>query len=94
MASFLWAGFNCLKDRATLRKQFTFLPLSSQKFLYSFYQPGKDERLSQPWSYPLVLNTGPLDYESSALTTRPLVTLFLRIYKNKNSLAFIKEQFQ
>ena len=40
--------------------------------IYSFYQPQKDERLSQPWSHPVVLNTGPLDWESSALTTRPL----------------------
>ena len=39
---------------------------------YSFYQPRKDERLSQPWSHPVVLNTGPstLDWESSVLTTR------------------------
>ena len=26
-----------------------------------------------PWSYPVVLNTAPLDWESSALTTRPLL---------------------
>ena len=35
------------------------------------YQPRKDERLSRPWSHPVVLNMGPLDWESSALTTRP-----------------------
>ena len=40
---------------------------------YSFYRPRKDERLSRPWSHPVVLNTGPLDWESSALTTRPLL---------------------
>ena len=28
----------------------------------------KDERLSRPWSHTVVLNTGPLDWESSALT--------------------------
>ena len=52
-----------------------FLPFSSQKFLvpYSFYWPWKDERLSRPWSHPVVLNTGLLDWESSALTTRPLL---------------------
>ena len=38
---------------------------------YSFYRPREDERLSQPWSHPVVLNTGPLDWESSALTARP-----------------------
>ena len=31
---FLWMGFNCLKARATLRGQFSYLlPLSSQKLL-------------------------------------------------------------
>ena len=34
---------------------------------------GKDERLSRRWSHPVVLNTGGLDQESSALTTRPLL---------------------
>ena len=46
-----------------------FLPLSSQIFWYSLYQPQKDERLSRPWSHPVVLNTRLLDWESSALTT-------------------------
>ena len=49
-----------------------FLPLSSQIFWYSLYRPRKDERLSRPWSHPMVLNTGLLDWESSALTTTPL----------------------
>ena len=31
--SFLWMGFSCFKTRATLRRQFTFITLSSQKFL-------------------------------------------------------------
>ena len=59
--------------RATLRRQFTFYHLVPRSSWYSFYQPWKDERLSQPWSHPVVLNTGPLDWESSALTTRPLL---------------------
>ena len=50
-----------------------FLPFSSQKLLYSFYQPRKDDRLSRPWSHPVVLNTGSLDWESSTLTNRPLL---------------------
>ena len=29
--------------------------------------------MSRPWSHPVVLNKGPLDWESSALTTRPLL---------------------
>ena len=38
---------------------------------YSFYRPQKDERLSQTWSQPVVLNMGPLDCKSSTLTARP-----------------------
>ena len=33
-----------------------------------FIDLGKDERLSRPWSHQVVLNTGPLHWESSALT--------------------------
>ena len=50
-----------------------FLPLSSQKFLVLFYQPQKYERLSQPCTHPVVFNTGNLDWQSSALTTWPLM---------------------
>ena len=35
--------------------------------IYSFYQPRKDEMLSQPWSHPVVLTMGHLDWESSTL---------------------------
>ena len=59
--------------RATTRSQFTFYHLGPRNFWYSFDRPRKDERLSRPWSHPAVLNTGPLDGESSALTTRPLL---------------------
>ena len=44
-----------------------FLPLSSQKLLVLM-----DEKLNRARSHPVVLNTGPLDLESSALTARPL----------------------
>ena len=58
--------------RATTRRQFTFyhsVPRSLPTF--SLDQPWKDEKLSQPWSHRVVLNLGPLDWESSALTTTP-----------------------
>ena len=35
----------------------------------------KDERLIQPWHHPVVLRTGTLEWESRALTTRPLKDL-------------------
>ena len=62
-----------LKGKATSRRQFTFFFYVPRNSYYSFYRPWKDERLSQSWSHPMVLNTGPLDWESSALTTRPLL---------------------
>ena len=34
-------------------------------------------RMSRFWSQPVVLNTGPLDGESSALTTRPMLKIQL-----------------
>ena len=68
---FLWMGFNCLKATATSRRQFTFYHSVPRNSWYSFYQPRKDERLSRRWSHPVVLNTGLLDWESRALTTRP-----------------------
>ena len=50
-----------------------FLPLSPRKSCYSFDWPWKDERLSWPCSHSVVLNEGPLDWESSTLTTRSLL---------------------
>ena len=72
---FLWIGFNCLKARATSRRQFTFYHKVPRNPWYSFYRSWKDQRLYQPWSYPVVLNMGPLDWESSTLTTRPLLII-------------------
>ena len=58
---FLWMGFNYLKPSVTSRRQYTFYHKVPRYSWYSFYQPRKDERLSQPSSHPVVLNTGPLD---------------------------------
>ena len=70
---FLWMGFNCLKVTATSRTQFTFYHQVPRNSWYLFYHPQKDERLSQSWSHPVVLNTVLLDWESTGLTTRPLL---------------------
>ena len=82
----LWMGFNCLKATVTLRRQFTFYHSVPRHSWYSFYWPPKDERLSQPWSYSMVLNTGLLDWESSALTTSPhiILTLAMEVYPSTN----------
>ena len=37
------------------------LPQGYSHFEEAVYQPRKDERLSRPWSHPVVLITGPLD---------------------------------
>ena len=66
----IWMGFNCLKARATLGKQFIFYHYVSTNSWYSLYRPQKDKRLSWSWSYPVVLNTGPLGWESSTLIRR------------------------
>ena len=55
---------------ATSRRQFTFYHQVPRKSWYSFDLHRKDERLSRCWSHPVVMNTRPLDWESSALTTR------------------------
>ena len=58
---FLWMGFNCLKATVISRRQFNFYHSVPRNSWYSFYRVRKDERLSRPWSHPVVLNTGPLD---------------------------------
>ena len=50
--------------RATTRTQFTFYHLVPRNSWHPFDRTLKDERLSRPWSHPVVLNTGPLDWES------------------------------
>ena len=58
---FLWMGSNCLKARATQRRQFTFYHYVPRNSWYLFYQHWNYERLSRPWSHPAVLNKGLLD---------------------------------
>ena len=73
---FLWMGFNYLKATVTSRRKFTFYHSVSRNTWYSFFRARKDERLSRPWSHPVVSSTGPLDWQSSALTTRPWLPFF------------------
>ena len=63
------AGVQTLLAHATTRRQFTFYHYVPGRSWYSFDRHQKDERLSRPWSHPVVLNQGPLDWESCALTT-------------------------
>ena len=58
--------------RVITRRQITSDHLIPSNSWYSFEQPQKDERLTRPWSHSVVLNTGSLDWESSALNTKSL----------------------
>ena len=91
---FLWMEFNYLKATATSRRQFTFYHSVPRTSWYSFYQPLKDERLSQPWSHPVALNMGSLDWESSTLTTRPLLHKLLEDFMKKNCEKQIRKHFE
>ena len=72
----------CQGYRATTRRHFTFYHSVPSNSWYSAGQPGKDERLSWPWGDQVVLNPGPLDLESSNLTTSPCqITLTSISYK-------------
>ena len=72
---FSWMDFNCLKAKKSLRGQFTCHHLVPSSTWNSFHKSPKDGRLSQPWSHWVVLNLGFLDWQSTVLTTRPLLPL-------------------
>ena len=59
-----------------------FLPLSFQDFVV-FNRHREDEKMSQSLIHPLGLNLGPLDLESSALSTRPLLYCSIMSPKSK-----------
>ena len=66
---------------------------------YSLDRPRKDERLSRYWSLPVVLNIGLLDWEYSALTTRPTTLnpsrhLFAKFYIDFPRKIFQKPFFE
>ena len=62
-----------------------FLPLSSQKFLALILLNSEGWK-GWPWIHPVVLNMGPLDWESNALTTRPANYSKKFVWKVKISL--------
>ena len=60
-----------------------FLPLSPQKFLAQ-----KDERLSRPWSHPVVLNMGPGN--SFMYPINPFVFKFRLKHPYKKAIAEVR----
>ena len=81
---FLWMGFNCLKANSHFEEAVYFLPFSSQKFSGAHFI---DLRWLKGWvdlgATQMVLNTGPLDWESITLTTRPK---FLKKYSQSRKI--------
>ena len=70
-----------------------FLPLISQKFLRLIFSTSEGWKAESTLEPPVVLNTGPLDWQSSALTTRPNTYITNWITGNRklsNCLNFIK----
>ena len=79
--------------RTTTRRHFTFYHLIPRNSLYSFAGPRKDEMLSRPWRHPVLLNMGPLDWESGALTTMPLLHYSQNFDKLAKKLQIILEKY-
>ena len=73
MNYFFGQGSMCQGYRATAIRHFTFDHWVSRSSWHSFDRARKDERLSRPWRHLLVMNPSPLDWESSALITRPVL---------------------
>ena len=78
--NFLWIGFNCLKAREPLqRDSLLFAMVSLRTFWYSYDRTQNDERLSRPWGQLMHFNQSPLDWESSAQTTRRLLCILAHL---------------
>ena len=66
-------GFNSLKATEPLQSDSLLLLFTTQFPGFPGTHLIDLGRLSQPWSHQVVLNLGPLNWESSALTTRSLI---------------------
>ena len=75
----LWMEFHCLKATD---------PVWGGSLLFTTESPGVV--LSQPWSHPVVLNWGSLDWKSSTLNTRPLKDYMqIKLFKNEQLAALL-----
>ena len=69
--TFFWMGFNCLNATGSLQGDSLLLTSKSPGSPGTHLIEKMDGRLSWLWSHTMVLNLGRLEWESSALTTRP-----------------------
>ena len=79
-SSFLLIGFNCIKATEPLRgDSLFFYPSVPRSSWYLISQFRKNKRLRWPWSHPVVLNSGFLNWESrSTLTTRIIGKMYVK----------------
>ena len=70
---FLWMGF-----RATTRRMLTFYPSVPRSSWHSIDQPRKDERLSWPWSQPVVFSPKLNIFSSEKFTTSKIFVVTVR----------------
>ena len=83
MVPFLWVRFNYV-IQSHCEETVYFLPQVLRNSCYSFDESWKDKRLIQTWSHRFVSNLGPLDQESSTLTTRLLSAVLLEFPSDSN----------
>ena len=67
----------------------TFYHLVPRSIWHSFHQPRNNERLSQSWSYSVVFNPRLLDWESSTLTTRSLLQIWIQKFSVRTLIIYL-----
>ena len=77
MASFNGQGSTASRLQSHNKKTVYFLPLSPQKFLVLIWSTLEGWKTDLTLSCLLVFNPGPLDWENSTITTRPLLLKIL-----------------
>ena len=92
MAPFYGWGSTVSRLQSPFEEVVYFLPLLPRNSWYSLYRPRKDARLSRPRSHPVVLNTGPMDWKSSILITRPQVSVTLAYLSPVSYEAFLHKK--
>ena len=84
MASFYRWGSTASRLEPLWGGSLLFTTKVPRNFWYSFYQPRKDDKLSQPWSQPVVLNTRPLDWQGIIQAV-----LFMSVFEQRLSFQMI-----
>ena len=84
-------GVQLPRGQSHIEEAVYFLPQSFQDFLVLILSTSEERRAELTLEPPLLLNTGPLDWESTALTTRPLLhkdhcSIKIPIFSLKNHL--------